>query len=220
MPKLKSEARRALIEQRKGQILAAAAKAFAAKGFARATIADIAREAGLAEGSIYNYFKDKQDLLVSLPRQLIEPTIEATRARVSTNSLTEPLPPEEILRNIAHNIISIIQTNAHVIRALVSALPNMKRPLREKYLQQVILYATGLLKDYFERQIEQGIFRQGLNPETLSRSFVGMFFPFVMFREVLQVETEKNLDYDKLIDEVVSLFLRGVLAEPGGTEHT
>jgi TetR/AcrR family fatty acid metabolism transcriptional regulator len=220
MPKLRNEARRALIEQRKGQILAAAAKAFAAKGFARATIADIAREAGVAEGSIYNYFKDKQDLLVSLPRQLIEPTIEATRARVSTNSLAKPLPPEEILRNIAHNIISIIQTNAHVIRALVSALPNMKQPLREKYLQQVILYVTGLLKEYFEQQIEHGIFRPGLNPETLSRSFVGMFFPFVMFREVLQVETEKNLDYDKLIDEVVSLFLRGVLAEPGGTEHT
>jgi TetR/AcrR family fatty acid metabolism transcriptional regulator len=215
MPRINSRARRALTEQRKAQILSAAAKVFAAKGYDRATIADIAREAGIAEGSIYNYFKNKQDLLVSLPRQLIEPTIEATRARVSMTSFAESSPPEEILRGIAQNLISIIQKNAHVIRALVSALPNVKQPLREKYLQQVILYATGLLKDYFQQQIKQGVFRQGLTPEILSLSFVGLFFPFVMFREVLQVEIETDLDYEQLIDAVIPLFLKGVLAEPG-----
>ena len=213
MPKISPAARRALTEQRKTQILAAAAKVFAAKGFARATIADIAREAGIAEGSIYNYFKNKQDLLVSLPRQLIEPTIETTRAHVSLTASAEPLAPEDVLQSIIQNIISIIHQNAHVIRALISALPNMKQPLREKYLQQVILYATGLLKEYFQQQIKQGVFRQGLDPEVLSLSFVGMFFPVVMFREVLQVEMDTDLDYEQLIDAVIPLFLHGVLAE-------
>ncbi len=213
MPKISPVARRALTEQRKTQILSAAATVFAAKGFERATISDIARAAGVAEGSIYNYFKNKQDLLVSLPRQLIEPTIEATRARVSLTSLAEPLAPEDVLRSMAHNLISIIHQNAHVIRALVSVLPNMKQPLREKYLQQVILYATGLLKEYFQQQIKQGIFRQGLDPEVLSLSFVGMFFPVVMFREVLQVEMGIDWDYEQLIDAIIPLFLHGVLAE-------
>ncbi len=213
MPKISPVARRALTEQRKTQILSAAAKVFAAKGFERATISDIARAAGVAEGSIYNYFKNKQDLLVSLPRQLIEPTIETTRARVSMTSFAEPPLPEEILKGIAGNIISILQQNAHVIRALVSALPNMKQPMREKYLQQVILYATGLLKEYFQQEIDQGVFRPGLNTEILSISFVGMFFPFVIFREVLQVEIASDLDYAQLIGEVVPLFLHGVLAE-------
>ena len=219
MPRLSPRARRALAEQRKAQILSAAAKVFAAKGYARATIADIAKAAGVAEGSIYNYFKNKQDLLVSLPRQLIEPTIEATRARVSAAYLAEPLPPEAILKSIALNIISIIQQNAHVIRALVSALPNMKPPMREKYLQQVILYATGLLKEYFQQQIEQGVFRPGLDPEVLSLSFVGMFFPFVIFREVLQVEVATRLDYEQLIGAVIPLFLNGVLAEPSERKY-
>ena len=213
MPKISPAARRALTEQRKAQILAAAAKVFAAKGFERATIADIAKAAGVAEGSIYNYFKNKQDLLVSLPRQMIEPTIEATSARVLMTSLAEPLPPEEILKGIAQNVISIIQKNAHIFRALVSALPNMKQPMREKYLQQVVLYATGLLEEYFQQQIKQGVLRKGLDPKILSLSFVGMFFPFVMFREVLQVETETIVEYEQLIDEVVPLFLRGVLAD-------
>lgn len=213
MPRLTPSAHRALAEQRRTQILSAAARVFAAKGYARATIADIAKAAGVAEGSIYNYFKNKQDLLVSLPRQLIEPTIEATRARAAVTSRVEPLPPERILKGIAQNIISIIHQNAHIIRAVFSALPNMKQPLREKYLQQVILYATGLLKEYFQQQIEQGVFRKGLDPEVLSLSFIGMFFPVVIFREVLQVEIETSLGYEQLIDEVIPLFLRGVLAE-------
>ncbi|MGB8645249.1 MAG: helix-turn-helix domain-containing protein [Anaerolineae bacterium] len=44
------------MEQRRNQILTAARAVFARKGFERATIADIAREAVMAEGSIYNYF--------------------------------------------------------------------------------------------------------------------------------------------------------------------
>jgi AcrR family transcriptional regulator len=213
MARMTPGARRVLVEERQAQILAAAVKVFAKKGFERATIKDIAREAGMAEGSIYNYFKNKEDVLVSLPRQLIEPTIETTRARVSMTALAEPLPPEQVLQSIARNIISIIHQNARVIRALISALPNMKQPLRDKYLQQVILYATDLLKEYFQQQIEQGVFRKGLDPEVLSLSFVGMFFPVVMFREVLQVELEPHLEYAQLIDAVIPLFLSGVLAE-------
>lgn len=214
MPRLSPSAHRALAEQRKTQILSAAAKVFAAKGYARATIADIAKAAGVAEGSIYNYFKNKQDLLVSLPRQLIEPTIEETRARVVMTSLAEPLPPETFLKSVALNIISIFHQNNHVVRALISALPNMKQALREKYLQQVLLYATSLLKEYFQQQIKRGVFRKELDPEIMSFSFIGMFFPFVIFREVLQVETGMNWEYEQLIDTVVPLFLNGVLAEP------
>jgi AcrR family transcriptional regulator len=83
MPRISASAKRALIEERKKQILDAAAHVFAEKGFEGATISDIARAAGIAEGSIYNYFKNKHDLLVSLPRQMIEPTIVNVSARMS-----------------------------------------------------------------------------------------------------------------------------------------
>ncbi|MEW5912434.1 MAG: TetR/AcrR family transcriptional regulator [Thermodesulfobacteriota bacterium] len=50
------------------RILEAAERAFSAKGFASATISDIARLAGVAEGTIYEYFTNKQDLLMSIPK--------------------------------------------------------------------------------------------------------------------------------------------------------
>lgn len=214
MPRISPAARRALTEQRKAQILAAAAKVFASKGFERATIADIAREAGIAEGSIYNYFKNKGDLLVSIPRQLVEPPVEFVNTSMNTFGDAKTSVPDQVLTTIAQNLISVIRQNAPVFRILVSALPSMKQSTREKYLDQVVLYATGALERYFQVQVKQGMFRKDCSPRILARAFIGMFFPFLMVRELLQVEESADWDYAQVIAETVPLFVRGVMAEP------
>ena len=93
---------------------------------------------------------------------------------------------------VARNIVGAIQQNAPIFRALVSALPSMKQPQREKYLNQVVMYATGMLESYFAEQIKQGVFCPDQNPRVLARAFIGMFFPYVIFRELLQIETETD----------------------------
>src|SRR5690349_23099894 len=55
-----------LVAARRAQILDAATRVFASKGFNRATIRDVAQEAGVADGTIYNYFANKTDLLFGL----------------------------------------------------------------------------------------------------------------------------------------------------------
>ena len=55
-----------LIVARRTQILDAATRVFASKGFNRATIRDVAQAAGVADGTIYNYFANKTDLLFGL----------------------------------------------------------------------------------------------------------------------------------------------------------
>lgn len=212
MPKISRQARRALTEERRKQILESAAHVFAQKGFDRATIADIARAAGVAEGSIYNYFKNKGDLLVSIPRLAVESPLANVSERMSLLATT-PLPPEEMLKMIARNIVNVAQQNAPIFRILISTLPTMNKTTREKYLNQVILYAMTVLGAYFQEQIESGVFRPGLDPGMLARAFVGMFFPFAMIREVLQVESEKDWTYDQIIDALVPLFLHGALAD-------
>ncbi|HEX2888131.1 TetR/AcrR family transcriptional regulator [Vineibacter terrae] len=80
-------------EQRKldrhAAILAAARAAFAQKGFAGASIIEIARACGIADGTVYKYFASKQDLLFHVMRQFYEGLIadvEAGMARQSTLS--------------------------------------------------------------------------------------------------------------------------------------
>lgn len=209
MSRLTPNARRALVQDRRAQILTAAAKVFAAKGFERATIADIARAAGVAEGSIYNYFKNKSDLLVSIPRQKIEPVVQAITARLPATATA----PDEALTMIAQNLVTTIRENAFLLRILLSALPSMPTSAREKYMNSVLLYALHLIENYMREQIQQGVLRADLNPVVAARAFVGLFFPFIILREVLQVDTQSDWDYDALIPTLVPVFLHGALSE-------
>src|SRR6476619_3320829 len=61
-----------LADARREQILQAAAQVFAAKGFHRATVRDVARAAGVADGTIYNYFENKTALLLGILDRLNE----------------------------------------------------------------------------------------------------------------------------------------------------
>ena len=54
------------------RILRAAEKVFAAKGFNKARMSEIAREAGVAEGTIYEYFTNKEDLILAIPTTRIK----------------------------------------------------------------------------------------------------------------------------------------------------
>ncbi len=209
MAKLSSNARQALVEERKGQILRAAAKIFSAKGYERATIADIAKEAGMAEGSIYNYFKNKGDLLVGLPRSVIQPPIQSLAALTATGT------PEEVLTTMARTVVAAIQNNTHIFRVLLSALPTMPKRMRQQYLDQVILYAGGTLEAYFREQIRRGVFRPNDRPDMLALAFIGMFFPTILIQNVIEIEFSGPVDVDRTVEMCVRVFLSGVLTAPG-----
>lgn len=211
MPRMSPTVRRALVAERESQILAAAAKVFGDKGYERATIADIAKEAGIAEGSIYNYFKNKGALLVSLPSRVINPQLE------SLGALAGDRPPEEALSTIARTMTATIRKNAHIFRILLSALPSMTKKMREQYLHQVVLHASGIIQVYFEEQVHRGVFRQDLPPSTLALAFIGMFFPTILIEEVMQIEIPSARDYEQIISTSVQVFLQGALAKPTPT---
>ncbi len=212
MPKLRESARRALVEERQKQIISAAAKVFARKGYERATIADIAREAGLAEGSIYNYFKNKSDLLIQLPRQMILPGLEQLTGQMLAPGEDGMIaPPEAALTHISRQVVSTIRQNAGIFRILLSALPSMKQSARQKYLESVVLSATALLEAYFREQIDRGTFRRDLDPAIAARTYIGMFFPFILLHDVLQVQDPQAIEIDVMVEQNVRIFLRGAL---------
>src|SRR5437773_7869061 len=69
---MKDSIQEQLIAARRNQILDAATKVFGEKGFHQATIKDIAREAGIADGTIYNYFENKMALMLGILDRLNE----------------------------------------------------------------------------------------------------------------------------------------------------
>src|SRR3569832_932006 len=77
-------------------ILRAATSVFAHNGYFNSKVADIAREAGVADGTVYLYFKSKEDILHSIFGRSVEEALDAARKRIE--HVTDPM---EKLRQIA-----------------------------------------------------------------------------------------------------------------------
>ncbi|MGA9872164.1 MAG: TetR/AcrR family transcriptional regulator [Rhodococcus sp. (in: high G+C Gram-positive bacteria)] len=140
MPKVSEDHR----EERRQQITSAAMRCFARAGFDKTSMADIITESGLSAGAIYSYFKNKQDLIVQVTRNVLR-----SRA-MDLDGLEEqePLPaPPEVMRmflagmtrdignpSILVQIWAAAAAAPESVQALPSILAELKR-LYERYLQ-------------------------------------------------------------------------------------
>ncbi|MGD8968481.1 MAG: TetR/AcrR family transcriptional regulator [Anaerolineae bacterium] len=167
--------RQQLIEARRNQILDAAAKVFAEKGFHRATTKHIASEAGVAEGTIYNYFDSKGDLLIGIFMRLS--AVENTSAEL-TEALTEDA--RGLLLAIARHRMALIEQNYETLQAV---LPEMlvNAELRDQFYRQFAQPLAALLEQYVRARIESGDVRL-LDAPLAVRSVQGMFIGLMILR--------------------------------------
>jgi len=209
-----------LTEERRRHILEAAARVFARKGFAQATMKEIAAEAGIAPGTIYLYFENKADLLIHLPSLISEETLVEAMAEMeqlqNPSSLTEL---EAILTRLIRNGIRRLIQNIEIFRVLVSSIPAMDEETREAYLRRTPLYFVGILEQIFRTLVEKGVLREA-NLAVVARAFIGMILFFVLSQEILPGQRVTPLDYDDVAREITHLFLYGVLSRPEASADT
>ena len=143
-----------LITARRNQILDAATTVFAEKGFHRATIKDIARAAGIADGTIYTYFSSKTEVLLGILNRLNEST-----EREMQFALGSEQDVRAFFKAYVRQRISLIWPNAEVFRAV---LPEMlvNAELRDLYYQQVLVPTFRVAEHYFLAQMEEGQLRK------------------------------------------------------------
>jgi AcrR family transcriptional regulator len=154
---------------RRKQILDAATQVFAEKGFHRATVKEIARVAGIADGTIYTYFASKTAVLLGILNRLNE----------STEREQQLVPEsEQDLRSFftayLRQRMSLLWPNAEVFQAV---LPEMlvNEELRELYYQQVLVPTFTVAEHYFQAQSATGQVRSIDVPLTV-RAIAGMVF--------------------------------------------
>src|SRR5689334_16125522 len=113
-------------DAKRPRILEAAIRVFADKGFYNAKVSEIAREAGVADGTIYLYFKSKDDLLISLFEDRMEEVNETVRA-----ALASAADPVEKLRRVVHLHLSMVEKNRHVAEVLIVELRQSAKFIKE-----------------------------------------------------------------------------------------
>ena len=198
--------------ERRRQILEAALKVFSTKGFHKATNKDIAEAAGgISPGLIYWYFKDKQDLLMSL----IQQRMSIIQLAEHPEQLME-LPPREALAKIGGVYLSMMRApgNAAFIRVVIGEVLRFPQ-IGELFYKRAISRVAGVISQYLQRQIELGRLRPH-DPMIAARSFIGMFVVHIVARELLCEPEALATSDDQLIATSVDIFLQGMEIEPGG----
>jgi len=166
-------------EARQQSILAAAAEAFDAHGYAATTIDEVARQAGISKGSVYNYFHSKQELFTQLFAQSLAPT-EADVDRM-LEDLSDPAGMIERLIDYWYGELDYHKrTGRLMLEFRVSAAReeqdgDLTRLLREMHRRWIDRIGRIL-----RRGIERGVFRADLDLERVAWGLIGQFDGLLM----------------------------------------
>ena len=175
MPVSQDPIREQLVEARRNQILDAAARIFAEKGFHRTTTKEIAQTAGVSEGTIYNYFANKGDLLIGLITRL-------AKFEQMNEEFVQALQGDarSFLAAVIRDRLGRIKQNHEMIRAVLPEIL-INPELRERFYRQFILPLSALLEQYVQARIEMGHIRPVNVPLTV-RAVQAIFAGMLVLR--------------------------------------
>jgi AcrR family transcriptional regulator len=139
-----------LVAARREQILGAATRVFADKGFSRATTREVAREAGVSEGTIYNYFADKEALLMA-----IMDTLNETERRA--DDFREGLATDfrGFFRAYLRHRMDVIWNSREIFRVVLSEML-VNKELRERYMREVVEPTMRIGEANFREKVGPG----------------------------------------------------------------
>ena len=202
----RQERKEQITEYRQRQILNAALEVFSQKGYGEATIPDIARQAGVAVGTIYNYYESKHDLLVSLVNTFIvtEPLRELLKQSRKTKAGEKNLIRSLIEDRLAfgfENLERFLLVFAEILR---------DSELRQKFSEQVILPLVVFPENYLSAKIAAGDFRP-VDHRIIFRAMFGMVIGFVLLRK-LEGENSptQGMTVHNLADQLADFVLNGL----------
>lgn len=196
-------------EETEKKILQAAINIFSKKGFSAATTSEIAKEAKVAEGTIFKYYPKKKELLHSAMVEMIELfgesiAIDSLKKVIQEN---EDQSIEELLKAIVLDRITLFQENIQLIKVIFYEM-QFHKEIKELFLNKVSKNGIPIMAQIFEKGKKQGKFKD-INSLIAMRSFMGMIIFMLLQREFLYKENAfENIEEE--VDVLIEIFLNGI----------
>jgi AcrR family transcriptional regulator len=199
-------------DERPQQILGAAFRVFGTRGLHQATLDEVAREAGIAKGTIYLYFPSKAALFSAMLKARVNdfmPAVEAPRS-------AGPSPIRDRLLTLGRNLYRFFRSPAYLAmyRTMVSEALDFPDAAALLY-REGILPANRRLAEIIRRGIVAGECRS-VDPLVAARAFAGMFQVFAVSQELLGGKRIFPLSEAKIVSTLTDIFFNGLRALPRG----
>lgn len=190
------------------KIVEAAVETFSEKGFAASSTSEIAKKAGVAEGTIFRHYKTKKDLLLSIVTPLMTKLLGPVVAKDFVKEIFEVNYDnfEQFIRNLAFNRYEFVKNHRTVVKILLQEI-SFHDELKEPY---ILLFQKHIYKDFqktilqFQNQGEvvmwpvETIIRLIIN--TIAGTLLSMFL----------VLPEQNWDYDQEMEQTIDFLVKGL----------
>lgn len=196
-------ARNKKIEERKAKLIKAAEQVFAEKGFHQATISEIARQAGVSDATIYEYFPTKEELLFSIPLDMTQNSKEnlVQQLRLIRGAANK-------LRAITYWYLDTYQSHPSYASVALLTLKSNREFLKTDTYQVVREWAR-LFVNIIKDGIESGEFKKDTDPYLVRALILGTIEHTVISWLLLG----RPEDPRSLVDPLIDITIQGIQRE-------
>ena len=183
------------------RIIEAATKVFAKNGFYQSKIAQIAKEAGVADGTIYIYFENKDDILISLFEEQMKVVLDNMALQVGKID-----DPAERLEKFASTHLGLIEMNKDMAEIIQVELRQSGKFMKE-YKNERFMEYLDIIGDIIIEGQKRGLFKKDVIPGVAKRAFFGALDEVSRF---WVLSSRKQYDIRTVAKQISAFFLNGI----------
>ena len=195
-------------ENRREQIIKAAEEVFSKKDFQSSTISDVAKQAGVSDATIYEYFASKEELLFSIPRANIE-----NSKNILEDHLLYIKGAANRLRGIIYHLLSYYQENAEFAAISLMILKTSRKFMETEIYNYLREYYQIIIKT-IEEGVQSGEFKNDINPHFVRSAILGTI-EFIVVRWLMKGTPDDKTKPVESVDSLFNLIYDGIKKENG-----
>ncbi len=183
------------------RIIQAATRVFARKGFFQAKVSEIAREAGVADGTIYLYFENKDDILISLFEEQMRVVLQNMRDQLAAQ--------EDAVRKLERFALchlQLIEQNKDMAEIIQVELRQSGKFMKSYKNEQFAEY-LDLIADIVREGQRDGLFKKDVLPDLIKRALFGALDELSRY---WVLSTHRKYDIETAAKQISETFLYGL----------
>ncbi|MCU0539860.1 MAG: TetR/AcrR family transcriptional regulator [Desulfobacterales bacterium] len=199
-------------ERRRQQIMVAAKRVFSEKGFSKATMEDIAQEAELSPGTLYLYFKNKEELYASLSLRILQYLL----LRIEHVNAVKGAGPDDKLKQLMEAMYDVYEFDPLIIINMFhlqssETLRNLSPQLLEE-IKDLSGKSMGAISQIFKEGVAKGIFINH-HPVALADTFWSVFSGVILWLTSKKLIDESKDFLKETLSVAFEIFYKGVKAK-------
>ena len=196
-------------KRRRRQIMVAAKKVFSIKGFTKTTMEDIARKAELSPGTLYLYFKNKEELYASLSVEILD----HLHSKLKRVYVKESLSPQRRIEFLKQTLFEVYEFDPLILVNLFhlqssDILKNLSEPMLA-HIRDRSQQTIELISRIFEECVSGQVFIEKA-PKELSNVIWALFSGIVLWEESKRIINDQSTPVNPAFDTAFEIFSRGI----------